>query len=519
MKVVIDFWKAWRREIIFGVGILSLAFILRTYKLTYLPIFGDEAIYIRWAQIMRVEPGLRFVPLSDGKQPLFMWSVIPFIKIFSDPLFAGRIVSALSGVGTSVGVFVLSYLLFKNRFSACVAAFIYALSPYAVFFDRMALVDSMLTFFGVWTLVFAIITSKKARLDSSMIAGFFLGGALLTKSPGIFFVLLLPTVLILAKWPKSLKRRFSKVSVFVFLFSFTYAIAYGMYNILRLGSEFHMVGIRNKDYVYPLGHIFERPFDPLMPFLDRAVEWFWMLGPSVLLVLVLSGIVIHFRKNVKEVVLLAAWAFIPLVVSAEYAKVFTARYLLFIFPYLVVLASVVFLPIGGLLSKNRKRLLGLLFVIFVIHAFWINYLILVNVDAAPLPRSERSGYLEEWTAGTGIYEVSEKIRERHKLFPDQKIVVGTEGYFGTLPNGLQVYLNDLVDITVVGVGLDFSEVPESLLESKRAGNTTYFVVNDSRLFVYAREVGLNLLAAYPKAKRPDGSRETLLFFEVVKVVN
>src|SRR3989344_2638652 len=109
-----SFWKIYRMEFMIGTGIFVLAFFLRLYNLTILPIFGDEAIYIRWAQVMRAEPGLRFVPLSDGKQPLFMWVVIPFFKIIHDPLFASRLFSVFSGMGTLVGIFILSYILFRS---------------------------------------------------------------------------------------------------------------------------------------------------------------------------------------------------------------------------------------------------------------------------------------------------------------------------------------------------------------------------------------------------------------------
>ena len=80
--------KLWRKEIFFGIGIFSLALILRLAKVLFdqQPIFGDEAIYIRWAQIMRAEPTLRFIPLSDGKQPLYMWAIIPLLKLISNPL-------------------------------------------------------------------------------------------------------------------------------------------------------------------------------------------------------------------------------------------------------------------------------------------------------------------------------------------------------------------------------------------------------------------------------------------------
>src|SRR3989337_697389 len=97
----------WKKTLLIGAIIFIVAFALRIYNLTILPIFGDEAIYIRWSQVMRADPSLRFLPLSDGKQPLLMWSAIPLLKVFSDPLFAGRAVSVVSGVLTFLGVFAL----------------------------------------------------------------------------------------------------------------------------------------------------------------------------------------------------------------------------------------------------------------------------------------------------------------------------------------------------------------------------------------------------------------------------
>ncbi|MCX6705960.1 MAG: hypothetical protein NTV24_02535, partial [Candidatus Woesebacteria bacterium] len=142
---------------------------------------------------------------------------------------------------------------------------------------------------------------------------------------------------------------------------------------------------------------------------------------------------------------------------------------------------------------------------------------------ANLPNSERSGYLEEWTAGDGIKEISEYLRNENIKEPNKKIVVGTEGFFGTLPDGLQIYLNDVPEITVIGTGLDFKEVPQSLMESKKFGNKTYLVVNKSRFFGDADKLGLELVAVYPKALRINeesrefklkGPQEVLYFFEL-----
>src|SRR6185369_17904794 len=101
-------FKEWKLTITVAL-ITALAFILRIYNLTIIPVFADEAIYIRWSQVMRNVPELRFLPLSDGKQPLFMWATIPLFKLFSDPLFAGRFLSVLCGMGTMIGVGVLTF--------------------------------------------------------------------------------------------------------------------------------------------------------------------------------------------------------------------------------------------------------------------------------------------------------------------------------------------------------------------------------------------------------------------------
>jgi len=99
--------KLHRTEILVLVVLFLAYFLLRLPNLTLQPVFADEAIYVRWAQVMRAEPTMRFLPLSDGKTPLFMWTMIPFLKIFNDPLFAGRFLSVISGFATLLGVYLL----------------------------------------------------------------------------------------------------------------------------------------------------------------------------------------------------------------------------------------------------------------------------------------------------------------------------------------------------------------------------------------------------------------------------
>lgn len=530
MENLKSIYKEWKGTIILGLLVFLLAFFLRVYNLTVLPIFGDEAIYIRWAQVMGAEPGLRFLPLSDGKQPLFMWVLMFLVRRFADPLFIGRLTSAFYGMGTLIGIFAVTFYLFRNRKIAFIASLFWAISPYSVFFDRMALVDAMLTMFGVWTLFFAVVTAKTLRLDMAMLAGFALGGALLTKSPALFFVLMLPATWVVSFWPKRKKKEIVGKKDLIHLIKLgslslvTLTIAYAMYNILRLGPNFHLITARNQDYVNPISHLWTSPLDPFVTHIGAIYVWLWILGPSVLVTFVLFTLISEINKAVKikpklsirpnpEVALLFIWFFIPLFVTSMYAKVFTARYILFTLPSGYIFASLIFFY---LFSKREllKKVLSFGLLIYTLLALFMDYRLLTNLERVPLPRVMRSGYLEEWTAGTGIKEVSEIIREEYQRDPEAKIVVGTEGYFGTLPDGLQAYLNDLPQITVIGVGQPIRDVPIQLIESKQTGNKTYLVVNSTRFLGNAEELGLELAAVYPKAFRPDGSRESLYLFVV-----
>ena len=139
--------------------ILLLTFIFlvtRLYKLDQFPIFSDEGIYIRWAKVAWHDASWRFISLTDGKQPLQTWGTIPFLKLFPDnALLAGRLFSVTTGFVALAGLFSLLFYLF-NKETALVGSFIYALTPYFLFYDRLALVDSAVNASFVWILFFGI---------------------------------------------------------------------------------------------------------------------------------------------------------------------------------------------------------------------------------------------------------------------------------------------------------------------------------------------------------------------------
>lgn len=208
----------------------------------------------------------------------------------------------------------------------------------------------------------------------------------------------------------------------------------------------------------------------------------------------------------------------PIFANAMYAKVFTARYILYAMPFIYIISALFIL-----FKSKWHKLIYLLLTLYIANSLLVNYLLIWKIEEAPLPKSERTGYLEEWTAGYGIKDVAEFLKVESSKNAGKQIVVGTEGYFGTLPDGLQMYLNEYPKVTVIGVGLDIKELPKSLKESKAAGNKTYLVVNSSRLVANPKDINLELINSFSKPLRTIGThdyvkygpQEKLYFFEIL----
>jgi len=73
--------KKYKKEILLGLGLTVAYFATRLFNLTLMPIFTDEAIYIRWSEIALYDPTWRFISLSDGKQPLMIWLMMIWLMM------------------------------------------------------------------------------------------------------------------------------------------------------------------------------------------------------------------------------------------------------------------------------------------------------------------------------------------------------------------------------------------------------------------------------------------------------
>ncbi len=502
--------KFTKKELIILLGLIILYLVLRLPNLTYQPIFADEAIYIRWAQVIRAEPTLRFLPLSDGKTPLFMWVMIPLFKIFKDPLFAGRLLSVISGLFTLSAAFLISGYFFNKR-TAFFSVFFLAITPFIVFFDRMALVDSMLATFSLWSLYIGLLVVKFKRIDLSMLLGYLLGGSMLVKTPGVYNVLALPVTIFAFDWAKN--GRDKRLLQVLGLFTLAVTIAFAIYNILRLGPGFTNLTSRNQDYIFPLSKIIETPLDPFIPHSRDLADWSSKLLGFPLIILLIYSLVIVATKRNRYALALIGWSVIPLMIEMNLYRTFTARYVLSSIAPLLILAGYGIDNLLSTFSKN-KWLILLVLVVLIAWPAYFNFNLLTNLDKTPLPSNERRGYLEDWTAGYGLKEIASFLQAEAKK--SGLVVVGTEGSFGTLPDGLQIYLDKSRDVIVIGGKATIS----AQLRESAEKNPTFFVANKSRFQVNAKgasDYGLELLKEYPKlyTKTSNNPQDAILLFKVL----
>lgn len=176
----------------------SLAFV----HLMALPVFADEAGQLRWVWRI-VEAGDWLQPLGEGK-PLEAWPMVPWVRLGLDPIRVARAMHVVAGMIGAVLVYRLALQLCDHG-TAFVSGVLFAVCPFVVYLQRLALSDMFLCTAGVWVLasVLAFIAAPTWRRSVPLAAALLL--AALCKMPvGFVFLGALPLALLLM--PAALRR-------------------------------------------------------------------------------------------------------------------------------------------------------------------------------------------------------------------------------------------------------------------------------------------------------------------------
>ncbi len=514
-----DFIKRHKVEIILFIVIAIIYFASRFFNILSLPIFTDEAIYIRWSQIAKQDAYWRFISLTDGKQPSFIWLAMILLRFIKDPLLAGRMVSVLAGFTTLIGLLFLGKELFKNKWIGIMSSFLYVLFPMALVYDRMALYDSLVGAFMVWSLFLSVLLVRRVRLDIALILGMVIGGGVLTKSNAFFSMPLLICTFLLFDWKqKDWKDKLLKLSFFSLI---AIIFGFGFYSILRLSPYFHIISDKNALFAYPISEWIQHPTQYFISNLRGLFDWLltYLTLPLVFLtiasffitktfdkkqfvtgvkiftplfiILIVANILSFFRiadievslfhpyiffafflgalymsriKNeyFREKITLFVWFAVPFIYLAFFGRTIYPRFVFFMALFLLPLAAFSLWTIYyRIVNKLLFWPLFLLLVVFSLHS---DYFILTNFTKAPIPYSDLAQYNNDWPSGVGVREAVDFFQQQAKK---GKITVGTQGTFGLMPFSLEIYLVKNPNIKILGLWPIEKKIPEELIEKAK----------------------------------------------------
>ncbi|MDO8436418.1 MAG: glycosyltransferase family 39 protein [bacterium] len=222
--------------------ILFLASFFRLWQLDLTPpgLYPDIAINGNDA-LKSLETGNFKVFYSDnnGREGLFMWLIAISFSIFGISIWSIKIVAAVIGILTVLGLYLLTKELFNNQksmvsaqFIALLSSFFLAVSFWHVNFSRMGFRAILLPFILVFSFYFLFKGFRLKQFRNFIIAGAFFGLGFYTYTSFRLAVMILPVVLIIW-WLIYKKENFQKKYFFFaacFLFSiFIIGLPLGIY--------------------------------------------------------------------------------------------------------------------------------------------------------------------------------------------------------------------------------------------------------------------------------------------------
>jgi len=446
LKKISAFFKKYRIEIIALLTISVLYFASRFILITKPLVYSDEAEYIHFAQVALANPYNWLVSLQDGRQPLFIWAICFFLKFIKDPLLAGRIVSVFTGFITITGLGILSQVLFKKKNLSILTMALYLVFPFAIVYDRMALLDSMVAAIVIWILITSIALARSLRIDVAYTLGMLAGTAIITKSSALLGFYLIPLSLIFFDFKKN--KRVLRFLKWVFCVLIVYSVSQIFSLITVLDPNYQIVLSANAIFIYPLKTFIHLPIAFIINnfikneiiLLGFIIEYLKL--PYIILIIMS---LLFIKKSFKEKVFLFSYFIFPVSIYSLFGKgqFFAPRHVFFASLTLLVLSAWTLNYFFEFAKKHfKKSTLKYYLTIAIISFLFLSYSSYASLTFIFTPQTsliaswDKTSYTDRVIA----WGFNESINFFKAQAKNQKIFIAANGWQGTLPDALEIYL-------------------------------------------------------------------------------
>ena len=455
----------------FLILLIALYFISRVTFLNSVPIFNDESTYLRVAAHQINEPDHNFYSLRIGKEPLLPYLFGIAGEITGDYLVGGRIVSIFFGFLTLIGIFYFTKQLFGDKASVF-AGTIYVLSPYNLFFDRLALLDGAVSTISVWSLFLTYLLFKHQRWKYVFLLAFITALGVWIKATGLFFVFL-PLIGFSLFYFLDKSTKDKKNYVLIQILS-ALGIAILSYFILYSHPFYSEYKLIIAQYTYPFSRIFTFPFGIWIDNLSSISQWLLFYPTPFVLILSLL-FVISKKGDLKNSYLIYLWFLLPFLYEVALGKTLTSRHSLLLTIPLIVLAGVY------LSTITKKTVLYSILAVFISISSFYNLTLYLNPQKLPefYPLKAKSDLMQYFYGFSSGYGVMEAIDYLKSISKERDIAVIIRNDFGNPEDavvGFLHYENNTLVIPLNTVDQDqFRKIIEALLKESEGKYPIYFV--------------------------------------------
>ncbi len=228
--------------------IFLLGFLLRVFKVTSYPLYGDELTIIQDAySILHTGRDVtgKVLPLTfsmgAGRPGGYVYASIPFVAIFGETVLGVRGLSILSGLGLIILMYLLAKKLFSER-AGLIAAFMTAVSPWALNLSRGGFEANFALFLALAGVLLFLSAQKK---PISYIFSAFVWGITIFTYP-TYKLVLPPFILVLIWFTGGLKNLFGRTQEKYLIAAIIIGILFGGLSVresLKVGSESRFLSI------------------------------------------------------------------------------------------------------------------------------------------------------------------------------------------------------------------------------------------------------------------------------------
>lgn len=372
----------------------------------------DEGIYasqaITWLRTGALAPNVYTYDHAPGGwiQLAIFYAVTGGPSTYGTPIDGGRVLMLLFHVGSTLLLYRLTRRLGGSQPAALVAAAIFSLSPLAIFYQRLVLLDNIMVFWLLASIVLALETRSRAWLGLSGLA---FGVALLSKE----FAVVLAPVLVAIAWQRGGWRgavMWSAAVVFAVL-------PYPMYALSR--GELWPVSDPYLPYIEPsdlaarpslLSTLFWQLGRPGGGPLSLTNKFFyylrsdWLGRDVTVLVLGVAAIVINAARGARTrlPLLVAEAGALPCLYLARGGVTFSF-YVVLAIPFLALnLALALDLAFKRLSPSRAMPLAGSFLILLLGTYLWSGTLQPLYVDRADRPGREAQAWIKTHLSATSV---------------------------------------------------------------------------------------------------------------------